>query len=343
MSELKKISEDSAARIIPKSGTSGKGIEKFVVEATEIMAGKVRMASSQDIQEGTNGAICVNPSQLKDALSKISGYEGMFNYYANSIVSIADAKSTIEGNAAYAIEGNNAIVTFIDGVATQVLAGTFCKGTYTGGVWVWTDIEVSRIQGGDWIISSNSPLSTMVFFQIDGVTPIKIGYLAVGTSTGVVTLTSDQTIAGIKTFDAEPIFGIAKTTAAISNGVKIASEAQVYLKFDKTGGTITGNVKLNRGTGLNNSLYLYDTTGTLFTFETAGSNFQFFRSDAYDQRLATMLLDGRRAWVVYRNGVAKELGLTDASELSYSGPVSAATVKGAIDFLKTSAADGGTF
>lgn len=341
MSELKKISEDFAARIIPKSGTSGKGIEKFVAEATEIMAGKVRMASSQDIQEGTNGAICINPSQLKDALSKISGYEGMFNYYANSIVSIADAKSTIEGNAAYAIEGNNAIVTFIDGVATQVLAGTFCKGVYTSGVWVWTDIEVSRIQGGDWIISSDSPLSTMAFFQIDGITPIKIGYLAVGTSTGVVTLTSDQTITGIKTFNTEPQFGIAKTTAAINNGVKIASEAQVYLKFDRTGGELSGDITIAKSTGETPSVTLKaGTVDSKFSANSSG----IFLYRTYTNRLAYD--NSANKWYVYKSGIAKELGLNTALELSYDGTVSgipSSTIQGAIDFLKTSAADGGTF
>ncbi|MDR1324081.1 MAG: hypothetical protein LBK68_06570 [Candidatus Margulisbacteria bacterium] len=74
-----------------------------------------------------------------------------------------------------------------------------------------------------------------------------------GTNNDIVHKAGAETITGVKTFGtasaaAEPLLGVAKTTAAANDGKKIATEAQVYDKQDKIPAGTTKNIVAYSGT-----------------------------------------------------------------------------------------------
>lgn len=129
------------------------------------------------------------------------------------------------------------------------------------------------------------------------------------------------------------VAGLVKGSAT-NGGLTVASDGTASVtgfntKYDKTGGTLTGNVIINRGTA--SSAISLVGSGAYQVVEGTASSLYLYKSDNFNDRLTSVSTAGKVKWYVYKEGVAKELGLTDASEISYSGTLSSTTVKNAIE------------
>ena len=132
--------------------------------------------------------------------------------------------------------------------------------------------------------------------------------------------------------------GIASNTVAglvkgraTNGGLTIASDGTAAVtgfntKYDKSGGVLSGDISIERASSDTPSINLK--SGTVNSILSANSS-GIFLYRTYNNRLAYD--NSANKWYVYKVGVAKELGLTDASEISYSGTLSSTTVKNAIE------------
>lgn len=139
--------------------------------------------------------------------------------------------------------------------------------------------------------------------------------------------------------------GVVKASAA-TGGVAVAADGTASVngfndKFDKTGGNLTGNITISRPTTAVISLV---GAGVFNVIESTNTALSLYRSGGFTDRLTGVLSSGKTKWYVYKNGVAKELGLTAANELSYDNTASglaADNVQSAIDEVAASSGGGG--
>lgn len=147
--------------------------------------------------------------------------------------------------------------------------------------------------------------------------------------------------------------GIASTTvaglvkgSATNGGLTIASDGTAAVtgfntKYDKSGGVLSGDISIEKNSAETSLINLK--VGTVSSILSANSS-GIFLYRTYNNRLAYD--NSSSKWYIYKLGVAKELGLTDASEISYSGTLSSTTVKKAIEevdgklLLKANLVDG---
>ena len=138
--------------------------------------------------------------------------------------------------------------------------------------------------------------------------------------------------------------GIASTTvaglvkgSATNGGLTIASDGTAAVtgfntKYDKSGGVLSGDISIEKASAETSLINLK--AGTVSSNLSANSS-GIFLYRTYNNRLAYDNYSSK--WYIYKLGVAKELGLTDASEISYSGTLSSTTVKNAIEEVNAKA------